>query len=46
VDGVGVAVGAFADPNFPAPRYSIYDCRRHRWVQLPAGTTAFEKDPT
>ena len=46
VDGVGVAIGAFADPNFPAPRYSIYDCRRHRWVQLPPGTTAFEKDPT
>ena len=42
---VGVAVGAFADPEFPAPRYSIYDCRRHSWVQLPPGTTAFEKDP-
>jgi len=46
VDGVGVAVGAFADPNFPAPKYSIYDCRRHPWVQLPSGTTAFDKDPT
>jgi hypothetical protein len=45
VDGVGVAVGAFADPGFPAPRLSIYDCRRHPWVQLPAGAVAFEKDP-
>jgi hypothetical protein len=44
-DGVGVAVGAFADPTFPAPRFSIYDCRRHSWVQLPPGTQAFEKDP-
>jgi hypothetical protein len=43
--GVGVAVGAFADPGFPAPSVSIYDCRRHPWVQLPAGITAFEKDP-
>ena len=46
VDGVGVAVGAFADPSFPAPRLSIYDCRRHPWVQLPEGTVAFDKDPT
>jgi hypothetical protein len=42
---VGVAVGAFADPDFPAPTISVYDCRRHPWVQLPPGTTAFEKDP-
>ena len=45
-DFVGVAVGAFADPTFPAPQVSIYDCRRHPWVQLPPGTMAFEKDPT
>ena len=45
VDGVGVAVGAFADPTFPAPTLSIYDCRRHPWVQLPPGTKAFDKDP-
>ena len=43
--GVGVAVGAFADPTFPAPSLSIYDCRRHPWVELPPGTVAFEKDP-
>ena len=44
-DGVGVAVGAFADPKFPAPTVSVYDCRRHAWVELPPGTRAFEKDP-
>jgi hypothetical protein len=44
--GVGVGVGAFADPSFPAPKLSIYDCRRHPWVQLPPGTVAFDKDPT
>lgn len=42
---VSVAVGAFADPLFPAPQVSVYDCRRHPWVQLPAGTIAFDKDP-
>ena len=42
---VSVAVGAFADPQFPAPQVSVYDCRRHPWVQLPPGTTTFEKDP-
>ena len=42
---VSVAVGAFADPQFPAPQVSVYDCRRHPWVQLPPGITMFEKDP-
>jgi hypothetical protein len=46
LDGVGVAVGGFADPGFPAPRASTYDCRRHPWVQLPPDTVAFEKDPS
>ena len=42
---VSVAVGAFADPEFPAPTVSVYDCRRHPWVSLPPGTVAFDKDP-
>ncbi len=44
-DRVSVAVGAFADPGFPAPTVSVYDCRRHPWVRLPAGAQAFDKDP-
>jgi hypothetical protein len=44
-DSVGVAVGAFADASFPPPQVSIYDCRRHSWVQLPPGTRAYDKDP-
>lgn len=44
-ESVGVSVGAFADPGFPAPSVSVYDCRRHPWVQLPPGTTAFDRDP-
>lgn len=43
---VSVAVGAFADPSFPPPQDSVYDCRRHAWVKLPAGIRTHEKDPT
>lgn len=31
---IAVAVGAFADPQFPAPRVSVYESRRHDWVDL------------
>lgn len=44
--GVSVAVGAFADPGFPPPQVSVYDCRRHPWVQLPPDVVAYDKDPT
>jgi hypothetical protein len=42
---VSVAVGALADPEFPPPRVSVYDRRRHPWVSLPAGVRAFDTDP-
>jgi len=29
---VAVAVGAFADPNFPAPSFSVWERRRHEWI--------------
>ena len=32
-----VAMGAFADPTFPAPRVSVYGNRRHAWVSVPEG---------
>jgi hypothetical protein len=36
---VTVAVGAFADPSFPPPRFSVYEERQHPWAltaaQLP-----------
>jgi hypothetical protein len=43
---VSVAVGAFADPSFPPPEDSVYDCRRHSWVQLPPGIRTHDQDPT
>jgi hypothetical protein len=30
-----VAVGAFADPNFPPPSVSIFEASRHAWTLLP-----------
>lgn len=36
-DMVVIPVGAFADPDFPAPGVSVYDIRKHHWVQLPDG---------
>ncbi|MGH8855531.1 MAG: GFA family protein [Telluria sp.] len=34
---VGIPVGAFADPDFPAPTVSVYEERMHAWVVPPAG---------
>jgi hypothetical protein len=36
-DTIAVPLGAFADPNFPAPRISVWEHRMHSWVGLPDG---------
>jgi hypothetical protein len=33
-DAVSVALGAFADPSFPAPWVAVYEHRRHPWVSV------------
>jgi len=33
-DLIAVPLGAFADPAFPPPRVSVYESRRHPWVEL------------
>ena len=33
---IAIPVGAFADPQFPPPRFSVYEARKHAWVQMPA----------
>ncbi len=33
---IAIPVGAFADPQFPAPTRSVYEARMHGWVVLPA----------
>lgn len=38
IDGMSevtaIAVGAFTDPQFPAPTYSVYETRKHAWLSL------------
>jgi hypothetical protein len=34
---LAVAVGAFADPMFPPPRFSVYESRKHAWARTPEG---------
>lgn len=31
---VSIPVGGFADPAFPEPRASVYEDRKHPWVEL------------
>ncbi|HLW24290.1 MAG TPA: GFA family protein [Steroidobacteraceae bacterium] len=35
-DLVGVAAGAFADPDLPMPEQSVWDSRRYGWIDFPA----------
>ena len=34
---IAVPVGAFADPRFPSPTFSVYEERMHGWVSMPPG---------
>jgi hypothetical protein len=34
-DAIIIPVGAFADPGFPAPTFSVYEDRMHNWVAMP-----------
>jgi hypothetical protein len=40
----GIPVGAFADPDFPAPNFSVYEMSRHGWVPLPGTEIVHEHD--
>lgn len=31
---IAVPIGAFADPGFPAPWFSVHESRRHPWVSV------------
>ena len=31
-----VPLGAFADPSFPPPRFSVWERRKHPWVEITA----------
>jgi len=41
---IGVAVGAIADPDFPAPVRSVFEQSKHAWVEIAgAGVEHFEQ---
>jgi hypothetical protein len=33
-DQIAIALGAFADPTFPAPSFSVYENRKHPWIEI------------
>ena len=35
-ENIAIPVGAFAEPGFPEPSFSVYEERMHAWVSLPA----------
>ena len=39
----GIAVGAFADPDFPEPSFSVWQESMHRWLSLPDRIEQFEQ---
>ena len=41
-DLIAVPVGAFADSQFPAPTISVYETRRHPWVDVPPAIEHFD----
>ena len=40
-DYYGIAVGCFADPDFPAPIYSAYEDAKHRWFDTTSAKEHF-----
>ena len=38
---VGVAVGALADPKYPAPVRSVFEQSKHNWVQIDGAVEHF-----
>jgi hypothetical protein len=40
-DAFGIAVGCFADPEFPAPTFSLYGKRQHSWLTVPKGVPCY-----
>lgn len=44
-DLLGVAAGAFADPDFPMPQQSVWTADKHAWIVLPAEMATFDANP-
>jgi hypothetical protein len=44
-DMVSIAVGAFADPSFPAPARTVWTENRHGWLTFPPTIPPYPKNP-
>jgi hypothetical protein len=42
---IGVAVGSFADPDFPMPVQAVWAQDRHPWLELPHGVRVHDRNP-
>lgn len=40
-----IPVGAFADPNFPEPTFSVFENRKHSWTKVLGGEVEHSIDP-
>ncbi len=40
-----IAVGCFADPEFPQPERHVWAKRKHHWVQFPDGCSLYDEAP-
>jgi hypothetical protein len=40
---IGVAVGALADPKYPAPVRSVFEQSKHNWVQIDGAVERFQQ---
>ena len=45
-DAIGVAVGGFADPAFPAPARSVFEQSMHDWMDVAVAAGHFPKGRT
>ena len=39
----GIAIGAFADPDFPPPSCLVWEESKHTWISLPDGIEHYRK---
>ncbi len=42
-DMIGLAAGAFADPDFPKPHAAVWIGGRYKWVEIPDGVEQLEE---
>ena len=43
---VAVPLGAFADPSFPPPRFSVYEDRKHPWTTVLGDEVDHSSEPS